>query len=68
MGVMLDLDDVIQPFRTLAWTMPYRFAFGNMSYIEYAWNPWPVSGAERCPVGDTNPNCIYHRVGRLRKT
>merc|ERR1712137_834489 len=33
---MLDLEEVIYPFRALAWTMPFRFVFANFIYIEFA--------------------------------
>lgn len=62
MGLMMDLNEVIQPFKTVAWIFPFRFIFANFLYIEFVEADWTIAGAERCLEGGVvtpDNGCIY---------
>jgi len=47
-GVVIDPSQVVWPFRTLAYILPFRWGFAGIAYTEYAGTSW--SGAVSCPA------------------
>jgi len=51
MGFMINLEQVIWPFRLLTYPYPYRWAYNAFSYIDLAWTARTINGASPCAAG-----------------